>query len=93
MIVGVCTFELFLPGKGSLKEKRRVLSSLKERLKNRFNLSVAEIDDQDLWQKAVIGMACVGNEKKHVQQVLDKAMNLVHGVPLIEVTDFRIEFV
>ena len=69
--VGLCTVELFIPDGHSLKEKRQVLQSLKTRLRDKFNLSVAEVGDQDLWQKAILGMACVANESAHVNQVLD----------------------
>ena len=62
IIVGLCTVELFIPESQSLKDKRQVLLSLKDRLREKFNLSVAEVDGQDLWQKAVLGLACVANE-------------------------------
>jgi uncharacterized protein YlxP (DUF503 family) len=55
MNVGVCKIRLHLPENTSLKEKRRVLKSITTQLKNRFNISVAEVDDHDLWQKAVLG--------------------------------------
>ncbi len=91
MIVGLCTIELYLPNGHSLKAKRQVLLSLKDRLRNRFNLSVAEVDEQELWQKAVLAIACVANEGTHVNRVLDQAMNLIRSVPTIEVVRFQIE--
>jgi len=91
MIVGVCTVELYLPDGHSLKEKRQVLSSLKERLRNKFNVSVAEVGEQDLWQKAVLGIACVANEGVHVNQVLDQVLNVIRSIPLIELINSRIE--
>ena len=81
MIVGLCTVELFLPESQSLKDKRQVLLSLKDRLREKFNLSVAEVDGQDLWQKAVLGLACVANEGRYVNQVLDQALNVIRAVP------------
>ena len=84
MVVGVCTVELFIPESQSLKDKRQVLLSLKDRLHGKFNLSVAEVEDQDLWQKAVLGMACVANDAGHVEQVLEQALNIIKGVPAIE---------
>jgi uncharacterized protein YlxP (DUF503 family) len=84
MVVGVCTVELFIPESQSLKDKRQVLLSLKDRLRGKFNLSVAEVEDQDLWQKAVLGMACVANDAGHVEQVLEQALNIIKGVPAIE---------
>ncbi len=91
MIVGLCTIELYIPNGHSLKAKRQVLLSLKDRLRNRFNLSVAEVDEQELWQKAVLAIACVANEGTHVNRVLDQAMNLIRSVPTIEVVRFQIE--
>ena len=91
MIVGLCTVELYLPDGHSLKAKRQVLLSLKDRLRDKFNVSVAEVGEQDLWQKAVLGIACVANEGGYVNQVLDQAVNLVRSVPAVELVQFRIE--
>jgi uncharacterized protein YlxP (DUF503 family) len=91
MIVGVCTVELFIPEGQSLKGKRQVLQSLKNRLREKFNVSVAEIGEQDLWQKAILGLACVANESAHVNQVLEQALNQIRSVPTIELIRSRIE--
>lgn len=91
MIVGLCTVELFIPDGHSLKEKRQVLQSLKARLRDKFNVSVAEIGDQELWQKAILGLACVANESSHVNQVLDQAVNLIQAVPTLQLLRSRIE--
>ena len=91
MIVGVCTVELFIPDGQSLKSKRQVLVSLKERLRGKFNVSVAEVGEQDLWQKAILGIACVANDGAYVNQVLDQVMNHIRSVPVIEVVQSRIE--
>jgi uncharacterized protein YlxP (DUF503 family) len=85
MVVGVCTVELWIPESQSLKDKRQVLHSLKDRLRGKFNLSVAEVDGQDLWQKAVLGMACVANDGSHVEQVLEQALNVMKSMPTVEV--------
>ncbi len=92
MIVGLCTVELYLPDSQSLKAKRQVLLSLKDRVRDRFNVSVAEVGDQELWQKAILGIACVANEQKHVNQVLDQAMNLIRSVPMVDLVKFQIEY-
>jgi uncharacterized protein YlxP (DUF503 family) len=68
-----------------------VLHSLKDRLHGKFNLSVAEVDGQDLWQKAVLGMACVANEGGHVSQVLEQALNVIKGMPAVEVVRTKLE--
>ncbi len=91
MIVGLCTVELLIPESHSLKEKRQVLQSLKTRLRDKFNVSVAEVGEQDLWQKAILGLACVANESAHVNQVLDQAVNLIQAVPTVQLLRSRIE--
>ena len=91
IIVGLCTVELFIPGSQSLKDKRQVLVSLKDRLREKFNLSVAEVDGQDLWQKAVLGLACVANEGRYANQVCDQALNLIRNVPVVEIVQSRVE--
>lgn len=91
MVVGLCTVELFISESRSLKDKRQVLHSLKDRLHGKFNLSVAEVDGQDLWQKAVLGMACVSNEGGHVNQVIEQALNVIKGMPAVEVVRTKLE--
>lgn len=91
VIVGLCTVELFLADSQSLKDKRQVLLSLKDRLQHKFNLSVAEVDGQDLWQKAVVALACVANDGRYVNQVLDQALNLIRNNPAVEIVQSRVE--
>ena len=91
MVVGLCTVELSLPDGHSLKAKRQVLSSLKTRLRGRFNISVAEVGDQDLWQKAVLGIVCIANETGRVNRVLDQVLNAIRANPLLELLQSRIE--
>lgn len=93
MVVGLYTVELFISESRSLKDKRQVLHSLKDRLHGKFNLSVAEVDGQDLWQKAVLGMACVANEGGHVNQVLEQALNVIKSMPAVEVVRAKLELV
>jgi len=91
MVVGLCTVELYIPDGHSLKAKRQVLLSVKDRLRDKFNVSIAEVGDQDLWQKAVLGIACVANEGAYVNKVLDQAINVIRSIPTIELVQFRIE--
>ena len=69
-VIGVLTLELRLENSHSLKEKRHVVQSLKERLRNRFNVAVAEIDYQDLWQRALISAVTVSGDHSHAEQTL-----------------------
>ena len=91
MVVGLYTIELFIADSRSLKDKRQVLHSLKDRLRDKFNLSVAEVDAQDLWQKAVLAMACVANEGSHVSQVLEQALNLIKSAPAVVVVRTQLD--
>ena len=77
MVVAVVTWELHLSGCQSLKDKRRIMKSLKDRLHNRFNVSVAETDYQDLWQRAELSCCVVATDKRHAESVLSAADNLV----------------
>ena len=91
MIVGVCQVRLHLPEGHSLKAKRQVLSSLKTRLCQAFNVSVAEVGDDALWQRATLGIACVANEARHVNGVLDQALNVIRSNPHLELLESHIE--
>ncbi|MCS6896376.1 MAG: DUF503 domain-containing protein [Nitrospira sp.] len=91
MVVGLCTVELYLAESRSLKDKRQVLHSLKDRLRSSFNVSVAEVDGQDLWQKAVLAVACVANESGHVNSVLEQALNVIKAVPVVEIVRTQFE--
>ena len=79
MIVGVARWELHLAGCQSLKDKRRIVKSLKDRLHQRFNVSAAEVDHQDLWQRAAIAAAVVTGERRHAEEVLTACDRLVQG--------------
>ena len=91
MFIGVCTIELHVPDSGSLKTKRQSLRSLKDRIRNKFNVSVAEIDDNDLWQKASLAVAAVSNDKTHLNQTMDYVLKLVRSVPELSLLDYQIE--
>ena len=77
MVVGVMTWELYLDGCRSLKEKRRVIKSLKDRLHNRFNVSVAETAHHDVWQRAELSCCVVSRDRRHADSVLTSAAHVV----------------
>lgn len=82
MAVGVCRVTIRLPENDSLKGKRRVVKSLMEKLRNKFNIAVAEVDDNDRWQIATIGLTCVSNDARHAQEMLDRAVDFVQQTRL-----------
>jgi hypothetical protein len=75
MPVGLLTLELYIPDAQSLKDKRQVLRSLKDRLRREFNVAVAELDHHDVWQRSVVGVVTLSNEEKHVAEVLQKVLD------------------
>ncbi len=75
MPVGLLTLELHIPDAQSLKDKRQVLRSLKDKLRRQFNVAVAELDHQDVWQRSVVGVVTLSNEEKHVKEVLQKVLD------------------
>lgn len=77
MNIGVCKITLRLPENLSLKGKRQVMKSITSRVRNQFNVSVAEVDDHDLWQIATLGVCCISNSKRHANQVLSKVVNFM----------------
>jgi uncharacterized protein YlxP (DUF503 family) len=92
MIIGVCTVELYLPGNGSLKEKRSALKPLLLRLRKEFNLATAEADHHDLWQSAQIVLVTVSNDAGRVQRLLEHAVRWIENHrPDLNVVDWQIE--
>ncbi len=92
MNIGVCKIELRLPGNLSLKGKRRVLKSITTRIKSKFNVSIAEVNDQELWQLATLGICYVSNNSRHTNEVLSKVMDfVVDGRFEVEILNYEIE--
>jgi hypothetical protein len=91
MLVGLLQLEIFIPDSASLKQKRFVLSSLKQRLRNKFNISIAEIDQNDKWQLATLGVAVVANEKRFVEKTLNKIFSLVEQEHNIQIMNQQFE--
>jgi uncharacterized protein YlxP (DUF503 family) len=92
MNVGVCQIRLRLPENMSLKGKRQVLKSITSRVKDRFNVSIAEVDANDLWQLAVLGISCVSNDGRQANEVLSKVVDFVtQGRFEVEVLDYEVE--
>ena len=89
MFVGIVRIELHLPGAASLKDKRAVVRGLKERIRARVHAAVAEVDHQDLWQRAALGVAVVSGERSQVGEMLQAVRNLVEGAHGADLLDWQ----
>jgi len=94
MNVGVCKVSLRLPENLSLKGKRQVLKSITSRVGQKFKVSVAEVDDNDVWQLATIGICYLSNDRRHTNQVLSKVVDfIVNSRFEVEILDYEIEII
>jgi uncharacterized protein len=91
MVIGICSLDLRIPGNDSLKGKRSVVRKIKERVKNTFNVSVAEVEDLDKLQRVGLGIAFVSNEASHVHSTLSKVVNFIDNLYVAEIIDYHIE--
>ncbi len=92
MIVGIVTWELHLNGCASLKDKRRIMKSLKDRLHSRFNVSVAETAHQDRWQRGELACCVVATDRRQAESVLTAADQLVSGDSLARIVDSTTDY-
>ena len=91
MTVGIARLTLYIPDSHSLKEKRMVLRRVKDRTRGKFNVAVAEVEDNDVWQRAVLGLAVVGNEGRFVESALDEVIRFVEGQAEVTNTEREIQ--
>jgi len=93
MVVGVCHLDLLLPEGSSLKAKRSVIKSLIARVKAKFNCSISEVGAHDLWQRAYVGICLVGSDQPFINSSLDKVIDYIERLGLLEVVGSKMEFV
>ncbi|HEX3605595.1 MAG TPA: DUF503 domain-containing protein [Candidatus Dormibacteraeota bacterium] len=93
MVIGSLTVTIHVPESHSLKEKRQVVQSVVARLRRTFNIAVAEVDDQDTWQLATIGIACVSNEGRHADEMCQKVLRHLENEDEAQVTRSRFELI
>lgn len=93
MFVCVARITLDIPAASSLKAKRQVVRRVSDRVKAKFNVSVAEVDDNELWQRASMGLAVVGNERRHVNEQMDKILQFIEDMYVAPVTHREMEIV
>ena len=87
----MANIDIHIPQSGSLKSKRYLLKGMKDRLKNKFNVSVAEVGHNDLWQRTTLGVSVVANEKKFANQVLSKVVEQIDKESDLQILDYSIE--
>jgi len=93
MVIGVCKVILTIDEVYSLKEKRHIVKSLIERIKSRFNASVAEVDLNDKWKRAVIGISCVSNESRHADSMIANIVNFIENDGRAVLFDYSTEII
>jgi len=93
MVVGIVSLRFVIPGSHSLKDKRRCLRGVKDRLRAQFNVSIAEVDAQDVWQTAVLGLSAVGTDRAYVEGLLDQAIQMVRRQREVTLVSVEKEFV
>jgi uncharacterized protein len=92
MNAGVCKLKVHLPQCQSLKAKRSIVKSIVARLRNQFNISVAEVDDNDLWQIMTLGISCVSNSNNHVDEIISGCLDYIgKNYPEVEIIDHETE--
>jgi uncharacterized protein YlxP (DUF503 family) len=91
MIIAAAMITLVIPGNDSLKGKRRVVKSLIEKVRHKFDAAIAEVGDNDLWQKAKIGVALVGNDRQLLEARLQQIMKFMENQYLAEIVDSQVE--
>ena len=91
MLIGTAQIELYIPGTFSLKEKRFILQSIKKKIQNQFNVSIAEVDFHDKWQRSCLGIACVSNDRRFLDKTLANVMNAVQRESRVEILNQIIE--
>jgi len=93
MTIGLLKVALHIPESNSLKEKRRVLLSLRDLLKNNFNIAVAEVSSQDKWQKAVLAIVSVGTERQMVDRSMAKVVDFIRDFGRVDLVDYELEMI
>jgi uncharacterized protein YlxP (DUF503 family) len=91
MVIGLASIEVHFPDSGSLKTKRQFLKRIKDRVRNKFNVSIAEVDHNDLWQRTTLGVSVVANQRQFANQVLSGVVDLIGKENGVQLLDYSIE--
>jgi uncharacterized protein YlxP (DUF503 family) len=91
MVVGTLRIEFFLHENQSLKGKRKIVKSMVDRVRHKFNVSIAEVGSNDLWQKIELGVSAVGNDRRHIDSSLGNVLEYLESLCLAEILDTQTE--
>jgi len=91
MIVGICHLDLIIPENRSLKGKRQVIRRIIDRVRSRFNISIAEVGDNELWQRCQLGISLVGNDRRFVNSSLDRVVNFIEAMNVVDIAHSELE--
>ncbi len=90
MVVGTIQLEIFIPGSNSLKGKRRVVKALMKKLRNKFNVSVAEVDANNLWQRTTLGIAVANGNSMYANRTVNKVLDTIENDGNVQILDYQI---
>ncbi|MGQ9646669.1 MAG: DUF503 domain-containing protein [Thermodesulfobacteriota bacterium] len=93
MVIGVCQLDFRIPENQSLKGKRHVIRKIIDRVRHRFNVAISEVGDNDLWQRGQIGICTVGNDRRHINSSLDKVIDFIEKMNLVEMVRTEMEII
>lgn len=91
MVIGACKIDFIIPRGTSLKDKRQVIQKIKDKVKNKFNVSIAEVANQEFWQKATLGISLVSDDGGYVRTLLDKIINFIDNLYVAQILNCEIE--
>ncbi len=93
MVIGVCQLDFLIPENQSLKGKRHVLRKMIDRVRHQFNVAISEVGDNDLWQRGQIGICTVSNDRRHINSSLDKVIDFIEKMNLVEMVRTEMEII
>jgi uncharacterized protein YlxP (DUF503 family) len=93
MVIGVCQLDFRIPENQSLKGKRHVIRKMIDRVRHQFNVAISEVGDNDLWQRGQIGICTVGNDRRHINSSLDKVIDFIEKMNLVDMVRTEMEII
>ncbi len=93
MVIGVCQLDFRIPENQSLKGKRHVIRKMIDRVRHQFNVAISEVGDNDLWQRGQIGICTVANDRRHINSSLDKVIDFIEKMNLVEMVRTEMEII